>query len=306
MVPTKIEWCTNPDGTKGETWNPITGCTPVSESCRNCYAKRMAKRLAGRCGYDKDTPFKVTLHPNRLDEPLKWRKPRRIFVCSMSDLFHESIHFEFIEEVFNIMDGCDQHIFMVLTKRPQRMSEFINWYLKRCSDDSVGLQYKLPTHIWLGVTVENQARADERIPVLLQIPAAVHFISHEPALGPIIYPTEFLALGEKAGVFTGGETGPGARPMHPDWARLDRDQCQEAGVSFFFKSWGEWVRPDQTHSPYDRPFRSYHFVRNRVSRFGEQDPHMVIKMGKKRAGRLLDGRTWDEMPEVISGSCSTN
>ncbi len=264
-MPTKIEWCE-------ETWNPITGCTQISEGCQNCYAKRMANRLKGRYGYDADNPFNVTLHPERLDEPLRWKKPRRVFACSMSDIFHEDVPDEAIEKIFSIMEEADWHIFMLLTKRPERMLRFIDWYLRRCSDDSVGLQHKLPHHIWLGVTAENQARADERIPVLLQIPAAKRFVSIEPMLGPVDLTK--LSLGPNGHgltfyhnslngwstgyneethkqkvsrndsrldwIIAGGETGPGARPMHPAWVRSLRDQCQAEGVPFFFKSWGDW------------------------------------------------------------------
>lgn len=263
---TKIEWCE-------ETWNPITGCTQISEGCQNCYAKRMANRLKGRCGYDADNPFKVTLHPDRLDQPLRWKKPRKIFVCSMGDLFHEDVSGDFLYEIWGIMAQCPQHIFMVLTKRPEIMRAWYNDVFLRVNP----LYRKNPLpNIWLGVTAENQARADERIPVLLQIPAAAYFISHEPALGPIVYPSEFLRLGKKAAIFTGGETGPRARPMHPDWARLDRDQCQASGTPFFFKSWGEWGPDGISCSP------------------------VLRRVGKKAAGRLLDEREYSEYPEVTT------
>jgi protein gp37 len=172
---TKIEWAE-------ETWNPVTGCTPISEGCQNCYAKRMANRLKGRCGYDADNPFKVTLHPERLDQPLCWKKPRKIFVCSMGDMFHEDVSGDFLYEIWGIMAQCPQHIFMVLTKRPEIMRAWYNDVFLRVNP----LYRKNPLpNIWLGVTAENQARADERIPVLLQIPAAKRFVSIEPMLGPI-------------------------------------------------------------------------------------------------------------------------
>ncbi len=202
MNKTKIEWT-------DATWNPVTGCTPVSEGCANCYAKRMATRLAGRCGYPKDEPFAVTLHPDRLDQPLHWKKPRMIFVCSMGDLFHEDvpsclldIPFDFVNQVFAIAAMCPQHTFQILTKRPERMLEYLTTWpnprevedrrdaveIRMNSEHELSHQrywvidtWPLP-NIWLGVTCENQAAADERIPLLLQCPAAVRFVSIEPML----------------------------------------------------------------------------------------------------------------------------
>ena len=324
---TKIEWC-------DETWNPITGCTPISEGCQNCYAKRMANRLHGRFGYPEDEPFKVTKHDDEIFlQPMKWAKSRRIFVCSMGDLFHDDVEQRWIDAVFAIMgltyvpDQVDdnrvvqtrkkRHIYMVLTKRPERMREYINglvsldWeslrrrfyaismsacdvYRNTLYDAHMNASMCVATWIkdgmpglWLGVTAENQQRADERIPILLQTPAAVRFVSVEPMLGSINmlpyighnayrcacgwHETENtlhisgydknidgpeVAICEQCGkraeiyraldwIICGGETGPGARPMHPDWARSLRDQCKVAGVPFFFKSWGNYCRPSQ-------------------------------------------------------------
>ena len=410
MSNTKIEWAE-------KTWNPISGCTKISEACEHCYAERMSKRLAGRYGYPKDKPFSVTLHPDKLSEPLKWKKPSRIFVCSMGDLFHPDVSNELIDVVFAAMALCADHTFLLLTKRPERMQEYISnpntpysitramdemrwreaaknipyriesipgfpdylidncgavfskhgssvcvWcgadnegYAKRkyCSQkckekaqyqekmgrplpfdakpqpmspdigedghmrimlyrdgksyrelvhrivltvfnrppndgeegmhsdgnpthnhianlswgsqsenwkdrlrhgrdvanghikgDYYGLNWPLP-NIFCGVTAENQARADERIPILLQIPAAVRFVSIEPCLsdinlGPYLW--DYYDQGSRRPlnklhqIICGGETGPGARPMHPDWARSLRDQCQAAGTAFFLKS----------------------------------------------------------------------
>jgi protein gp37 len=237
MGKTKIEWT-------DQTWNPVTGCTKISEGCAHCYAERMSKRLAGRCGYPEASHnFDVTLHPDRLDEPLHWRKPRRVFVVSMGDLFHEDIPDSFILEVFRVMgrQNTRQHTFQVLTKRPGRMKEWISEYIV----DRDGKPDPFP-NIWLGVTAENQERANERIPTLLQIPAAVRFVSVEPMLGPVdlsewINPQGATARDDPARyslldwVICGGESGPDARPMHPDWARSLRDQCQMAGVPFFMK-----------------------------------------------------------------------
>ena len=168
MADTKIEWA-------DKVWNPVTGCTPISEGCEHCYAERMAKRLAGRFGYPEDEPFRVTYHEDKLTEPSSWKSPKRVFVCSMADLFHEDVSFDYLYRVFSVMGECPQHTFMILTKRPERMKAFF--------DGHQILDY-IP-YVWLGVTCENQARADERIPILLQIPAAVRFVSLEPMLGPV-------------------------------------------------------------------------------------------------------------------------
>lgn len=314
MASTKIEWA-------DAVWNPVTGCTPSSQGCQNCYAQRMAKRLAGRCGYPADDPFRVTLHPEKLEEPLHWKKPRRVFVCSMGDLFHEDVPFEFIEQVFEVMRKAEQHMFLVLTKRPRRAKMFLDPNLR--SDTFKNWPFP---NAWLGVTAENQRMADERIPILLETPASVRFVSCEPLLGPIdlgqwlecptcagsgeIYnpiedafedcPAHFSPL---HWVIAGGETGPGARPMHPDWVRTLRDQCQVAGVPFFFKSWGEWAPFDLVtdfHAPrkliaYDGSLQGEYCgwgCHNRTKRFAQ-----VVRVGKKYAGRLLDGRTWEEYPK---------
>ena len=235
---TKIEWVTNQDGTKGETWNPVTGCTKISTGCKNCYAARMAKRLAGRYGYpEAPHQFDVTLHPDRLEEPLHWRKPRRVFVCSMSDLFHEDVRPEFIHQVFETMMEASKHTFQILTKRPEKMQWFIDAW-------SQWRMWPLP-NIWLGVSAENQEQADTRIPWLLQTPAAVRFVSVEPMLGGVklfgwnsltwgkIPPSAFLHW-----VIIGGESGPGARPMEIAWARSLVGQCKAAGVPCFMKQLG--------------------------------------------------------------------
>lgn len=294
MGNTKIQWAE-------KVWNPVTGCTKVSSGCQNCYAERMAKnRLKGRYGYSENDPFGVTLHPDSLAEPLHWKKPSRIFVCSMGDLFHEDVDDGFLCRVFDTMLVAEQHTFLVLTKRPERMEDFIT----RCVRGK-------PKNIWLGVTAENQEQADKRIPILLQIPAAVRFVSVEPMLGPVnltsvIYERVVVidALNELCGwptahapfpdgckkldwVICGGESGPGARPAHPDWVRGLRDQCQAAGVPFLFKQWGEWL------SQWDMsniPGTNKQVILNGLS---------FYKVGKKKAGRLLDGREWDEYPEVL-------
>ena len=262
----KIEWT-------DASFNPVMGCTPVSEACTNCYARRMMGRYAGRKGWPA-SPDAVTLFPDRLDMPLHWRRPRRIFVVSMGDLFHEAVPFEFIDRVIVTMTSfAPQHTYLLLTKRPARMREILLNY-----EDSPA------PNIWLGVTCENQARADERIPLLLQTPAAVYWVSHEPALGAITYPPEFLALGPRAWLVTGGESGPGARPSHPDWFRHDRNQCQAAGVPFFFKQWGEWLHKSQ-FGPHPWPLAKA--MHPWESPTGQTNISYLV--GKARAGHLLDG-----------------
>jgi len=248
------------------SWNPVSGCDAVSEGCAHCFAKRMANRLRGRYGYPADEPFRVTLHPERLDEPMHWRKPRRVFVCSMGDFWHPAVPLKFQCQMLTVMKACPEHTFMILSKRAEQMAMFNN----ACGWGS------LP-NVWLGVSAENQERADERIPLLLETPAAVHFISAEPLLGPInlswaapcpdcggagdmgradsgkLEPCQLCggygdALGHGidkrlALVIVGGETGPGARPMNPDWARALRDQCEEAGVAFFMKKMSGGAEP---------------------------------------------------------------
>lgn len=311
----RIEWTE-------ATWNPVTGCSPVSEGCENCYAKREAEgRLRGRCGYDRDDPFKVAFHPERLDQPSRWSKPRRIFVCSMGDLFHEDVEDEWLNRVFLEMAVSTRHTYIVLTKRPERMRAFVLGKIPFVKDAGVAGPGLFP-HVWLGVTAENQARADERIPVLLDTPAAVRFVSVEPMLGPVdlarwMRPKQrfFNALCEVCGnvvgekppyvdsgevgldwVICGGETGYNARLMHPDWARSLRDQCLSAGVPFFFKSWGEHCSPSQM--PGDT-FRDWDIQHGTENCWNSDDPRW--KVGKKAAGRSVDGRTWDEYPVIERG-----
>ena len=299
-MPTKIEWT-------DETWNPATGCTRVSEGCKNCYAKRMARRLAGRYGYPKvPHHFDVVLHLDRLLQPPKWKKSRRVFVCSMGDLFHENVPNSFIECVFNIMVGSSQHIFQVLTKRPLRMRNFIKTYYPGLAN---------ARHIWLGVSVENQATADERIPLLLQTPAAVRFVSCEPLLGPadlskwlrerrggyfpIGLPRQQPCLPSNwhqpplDWIIVGGESGPSARPMHPQWARDIRDQCQAASIPYFHKQNGEWLPGCKKllEEGYGKVWTVC------LQNQNDKQPQIMWRVGRKRAGRLLDGEPWEEMPE---------
>jgi len=228
-----IEWTES-------TWNPVTGCTKISEGCLNCYAERMARRLHMMSQEKYRNGFAVTCHPHTLELPLTWRRPQTVFVNSMSDLFHFAVPTEFIKRVFEVMVRAKRHRFQVLTKRSERLAEL-----------AVDLPW--PENVWMGVTVES-ARHMDRIDRLRTVPAAVRFLSLEPLLGPM----PDLDLRQIDWVIVGGESGPGARPMHPEWVTAIRDLCQLFDVPFFFKQWGG--------------------------------------VNKKKAGRLLEGRTWDEMP----------
>lgn len=205
----KIEWT-------DATWNPVTGCTKVSAGCKNCYAERLFPRVyPGRKFSD------VVLHHDRLGQPLRWKKPRRVFVNSMSDLFHPDVMYWFIDAVFDTMATAEQHVFQVLTKRPSTMLD----YFRRESQERYILH-----NVMLGISAENQRALDKRVPQLLKTPASTRFISCEPLLEPVHYDWTGIDW-----VIVGGESGPKARPMDPDWARSIRDQCREAGVPFFMK-----------------------------------------------------------------------
>ena len=242
---TAIEWT-------DATWNPVTGCTKISAGCDNCYAERFSERFRGVPGHPFEAGFDLRLRPERLDQPLRWRKPRMIFVNSMSDLFHKRIPREFIESVCDTMERADWHIFQVLTKRSSLMRDFL---ASRYGGGGG------PGHIWFGVSVEDGSRLS-RVRHLEDAPAGARFLSIEPLIGRI----GALDLGCIDWVIVGGESGPRARPMQPDWVREIRDQCGEQGVAFFFKQWGG-----------PRP---------------------------KAGGRELDGREWNEFPGADSGERS--
>ena len=351
---TKIEWT-------DATWNPIrarnreTGgvghyCVHVSEGCRNCYAERMQPRFRNPIRYAAQDREKVNLFLDRktLEQPLRWREPRMVFVCSMTDLFLEDHPDEWIDAVFAVMALCPQHTFQVLTKRPERMREYMAsidngdgarleglrnalieymaqkiYYQRTGEDPLMWLAVNLPLpNVWLGVSTENQAAANRRIPPLLDTPALVRFVSAEPLLGPAdltFYMSEFETDNNGPTypgldwIIVGGESGPGARPMHPDWARSFRDQCQGAGVPFFFKQWGEWVDyrqigstgwEQETYRDDGRALiRGSLFHRGRPMFDGRSWPTkpmdkgvLLVRAGKRRAGRHLDGRVWDERP----------
>ncbi|THU34227.1 phage Gp37/Gp68 family protein [Niastella caeni] len=357
----KIEW-TN------RTWNPVVGCSKVSAGCKNCYAIRMAWRLqhipnskdkyAGTvektAGGQLNWTGKVNIIEKEFVKPFTWRKPSMVFVNSESDLFHESVPFQVIRSLFGVMSVCKEHTFQILTKRPQRMLDFFEW-LKlmdpEWQDDPANYAYDLCVeygietgcgsafetdawplkNVWLGVSVEDQNTANERIPLLMQIPAEVRFLSCEPLLSTINFTLKYkigpsnhwtenydVLLGNKYSydlgskviatkidwVIAGGESGKDARPLHPEWVRSIRNQCKTAGTPFFFKQWGEW-------KPYEDGDLSTFDTGTFVDKPGEWGDHPVgtftcihginwgtpmSRVGKKKAGRSLDGRQWNEFP----------
>lgn len=356
------------------TWNPIVGCSIKSPACTNCYAMEQAAALERRFGSEKYTGLtkiaangkpvwtgEVRMHEPALDQPLRWRRGRRIFVNSMSDLFHENLPDEEIDRIFAVMALCPQHTFQVLTKRPERMREYVfaraefrhrenirwigNVQIERKSHYGGAIRWPLP-NVWLGVTAEDQERANERIPILLDTPTATRFISAEPLLGPLDL-TRLPLLDIKPGwegcrrdalnrafsgcpfkgdaqagtmrietpyaagldwVIVGGESGKDARPIHPNWVRALRDQCQAAGVPFFFKQWGRFAPRD----PEEWPVQGY--IETRGSHDTTAWPDGTIGPGHKdrngghgwpldpahgrlkHVGRLLDGREHSEFP----------
>jgi protein gp37 len=231
----RIEWTES-------TWNPVTGCTKISAGCEHCYAERMAKRLHGMGQPRYRNGFQVTLHPDVLSYPLDWKRPQMVFVNSMSDLFHNEVPLRFIRRVFDVMQRAERHTFQVLTKRAERL-------------ERLAAKLPWPDNVWMGVTVES-AEYLHRLDALCEVPAAVRFVSFEPLLSGVTR----ADLTGIDWVIVGGESGPGARPMQPAWARDIRDRCMQPRIPFFFKQWGGF--------------------------------------NKKAKGRELDGRTWDEWPRA--------
>ncbi len=321
---TTIEW-------SDTTWNPMLGCTRVSAGCDRCYAITQATIRAGnphpkvsaafaglteRRDGRMDWTGQINLLPKRLAHPLTWRKPRRVFVNSLSDLFADEVPASYIARIFAVMARTPQHTYQILTKRHARMRSLISGLdgsghplLEAADDeDTARALYDAPwplPNVWLGVSVEDQKWANIRIPALLETPAAVRWLSCEPLLGPIDL-TE-VAIGVRyanrgfnalAGdpaiqwVVVGGESGPGARPMSPVWARSLRDQCVAAQVPYFFKQWGEWA-PNGWRGIGNTNSRE-RLVGPVLDDLGHRE--VIERVGKKRAGRLLDDRTWDEYP----------
>lgn len=322
---TKIEWAE-------ATWSPVTGCTRVSEGCRHCYIERTPPFRMGHRRFDSPdigATTGVKLHSERLHIPLKWRKSKRIFVCSLADLFQDEVPDRFIVEVFAVMALAPRHTFQVLTKRHARLRsllgssafpKLVENAVYRRNTYAPHLVWPLP-NVWAGVSVEDQKWADIRIPVLLETPAAVRWISAEPLLGPIdLHAKDSRTLrpqwlpvtaygvnapDHKAGdgsfvgdlyadmygpnldwVVVGGESGPGARPMHPAWAQSLRDQCVAAGVPFLFKQHGAWAPSPNGNEV------------SVVDTEGHEWPARMFRGPKAATGRTLDGRTWDEYPEA--------
>lgn len=352
---TSIEWCStfHEDGTvtPGSTWNPIRGqnarhtCARISPGCDNCYAATMTRRgLMGTAAIDYgagETPN----DPARLDEaallqPLRWKKPRKVFVCSMTDLFGAWVPDAWIMRIFGVMLLARRHTFIVLTKRPTRMRDVLRAWetrdLKRGAIDALlpgrldtginNIASRLPAehqemlrqlaepilpNVWAGVSIESDRYA-WRANVLREVPAAVRWISAEPLLGGL----PSLDLAGIDWLVAGGESGPGARPMHPAWPRDLRDLCREAGVAFFFKQHGEWASRHDVEAFKDIPSRSIGPERCRlvsldgtsVKLAGEggmrEGDELAMRVGNHRSGRLLDGRTWDQFPTVLAGAAS--
>lgn len=363
-VKSSIEWTDS-------TWNPVTGCSKVSAGCKHCYAARewprMTKLVQAYAGRDFTD---VRTHGDRLDQPLRWKRPRRIFVNSMSDLFHPDVPDAFIDRVFAVMALAHWHTFQVLTKRPQRMNAYFSNLSLRAELVGIeaevigsidrhteGMQQRWPLplpNVWLGVSVEDQATADERIPLLLETPAAVRWISAEPLLERVDLTRlafewdrgldiggwkhcsaigtwgnaltgewcsaeligrrlrgaeKSFQSGRLDWVVVGGESGPDARPMHPAYALGLRDQCAAAGIPFLFKQWGEWAPAARMRSGVrgrfadggliDRPheLRYACYCPDITSYFGER--FVVERVGKKAAGRLLDGVQHDAYPQAV-------
>lgn len=314
------------------TWNPVTGCTLVDEGCRHCYAATLAatrlKNHPSRAGLARinaagEAKFtgEVRFNEQWLADPLRWKRPRRIFVCAHADLFHPAVPDAWIDQVFAVMALTRQHTFQILTKRPDRARAYLNalaaphrqMEIRDAGRKAGAKLLDLPDicrritalplpNVWLGTSISDQASADQRIPDLLATPAAVRFLSAEPLLGPVdlhwamSHPIEIAAGFLERGQFSpgleklrgldwiicGGESGAKARPMNPQWARDLRDQCVVAGVAFFFKQWGEWVSVSEVAGPGEH--------------FSFPDHRTVRRTGKKLAGRLLDGHEWNEVP----------
>ncbi|MFE6412615.1 DUF5131 family protein [Streptomyces sp. NPDC057837] len=334
----KIEWT-------DATWNVVTGCEKVSPGCDNCYAETFAERWRGTPGHHFETGFDLTLRPERMNLPLTWKKPRKVFVNSMSDLFHKDIPDEYIARTFAVMALTPQHTYQVLTKRHGRMRSLLNdrctcsnghtpgvhlrsamaWAVSKANpnripgapDDAEQQVWNAPwplTNLWLGVSVENQIWAERRIPALLETPAAIRFLSCEPLLGPVNL-TDINSVnvlrGDDTGyenglhwvdgptinwVIVGGESGPGARPMSPDWARSLRDQCAAADVPYLFKQWGEYAPTG--YMAIGARQKGCLFVGDPIDDLGHR--WEMRRVGKGNAGRELDGRTHDAFPAVIA------
>ncbi len=314
MSKTKIDWC-------DEVWNPVTGCSKISEGCKNCYAEKMAARLQKMGLYKYRNGFKVECHDDEFEKRFPG-KGKRIFVNSMSDLFHPEVPFDFVDSVFTeISKHNNRHAFIILTKRPERMKEYLT--SDRSNHKFAGYMGWPLKNLWLGVSIENQKAADERIPLLLQTPAALRFVSVEPMLEAIKLPLDLCTrkacndwssgycdnpdCNERAinWVICGGESGANSRPLHPDWVRSLRNQCTSAQIPFFFKQWGRWQPiydrekddPDWRRIPGEIPGKVCCMNINGGQGFhGERVTY--FKKLKIEHLPLLDGERWNQMPET--------
>lgn len=309
---TRIPWAANPDGTPGEVWNPVTGCTAISEGCLNCYAKAAAEspRLYGRFGYPADDPFQVTLRPDRLAQPLHWKKPRTVFVCSMGDLFHEDVPCEFIDHVIGIIALSQQHKFLILTKRADRMAE----YMSALKDRAFEIAWETATsplrtkdrnaygimdlvergplpNLALGVTAENQSMVDERIPLLLQCKAAIRFVSVEPMLGSIQFGVLSTGDFDSLNAFTNERSyaGRGGHGGHT---------VQQSGDGI------DWVICGCESGPNRRPM-DWDWARSLRDQCIEADVLFFLKQLPQVKGPWkmpeLDGRVWEQRPTWLTG-----
>lgn len=318
---TKIEWVRSPDGTQGKTWNVTLGCSKVSPGCDGCYAISVAHRamtpahkgLTFLSNHGPDWTGEVRCLPERLDIPLKRRKPTTWFVDSMSDLFHPEIDYGFITRVFGVMAASPRHTYQVLTKRPPRMASIVG-----DTEGAAGFERmvrgemehsitgpELPStvwagwplpNVWLGTSIESD-RYTFRADHLRATPAAVRWLSLEPLLSPL----PSLSLEGIDWIVVGGESGPKARPMHPDWVRDIRDRCVQAGIPFLLKQWGEWLPESQRPAspPPVSAWQSRRWVDSAGNDRYTTGGAAVRRVGKKAAGRELDGQVWDQMPKEV-------
>lgn len=318
---TKIEWT-------DETWNPVTGCDKISQGCKNCYAEKMHKRLMGMFPEKYSKPFlgNIELHASELFKPISRKKPTWYFVNSMSDLFHEDVPFDFIDNVFAVMDCCPQHTFQILTKRPDRMLAYLrenrSWRVGQLKVSYDSSDYDLNSwplkNVILGTSAEDQENYNRRaVPmVFVRQLGWTTMLSAEPLLGKLqmfIRPGDIMEHTFNW-VIVGGESGHKARPMHPQWVRDLRDECDDAGVPFFFKQWGEWA-PEvliennadfQLCLDSDAPGTDVQIINirgkhnNRIFIEGITEPHIrVLKLGKKSSGNILDGHRHLQFPELL-------
>lgn len=320
----KIEWTHRP-GTKSEVWNTTSGCDKVSQGCRNCYAEVMHKRLRGmgQPKYQHKFLGEVKMHPEEILKPLRWKKPRTVFVDSMSDLFHKDVTDEHLDKVFAMMVLTWRHTYQILTKRADRLHEYFSVgkdaLIQRWEDATYALELadknedpdapacnifnmcnaEWPRkNIWIGVSAEDQHALNERLPHLLETDAAIRFVSYEPALGSINLQNYFSVqdLKKLHWVIAGGESGHNARPAHPDWFQFIQDQCKAFGIKFFFKQWGEWAPFDQLPKTLQREIKSGK-TKHKIQMFDDgRYVYHLHKAGKSKTGNLLDGVQHLEFP----------